>query len=128
MTDNKLNSLVRKEAKNLIANSTAAERAKLSIKYLRTQSSSACIYGQMTGDCYSYRAEELIELSCEKVYRRTISNNITGELNGKPASGMRMTYWSPIEIFIDIPLNQMNGNNKRLVAYLKGETKRLIIK
>lgn len=126
--DKVLNALVRKEAKNLIANTTPSERARLSIANLVTQSARSCIYGQMTGDCYSERAVDLIELSCEKVYRRDHSDRISGVLNGKPTGSYRMAYWSPIEIFIDIPLNQLNGNNKRLIAYLKGETKRLIIK
>lgn len=128
MRDNKLNELVRKEAKNLIKNATDSERAELTIENLYSQSATRCIYGQMTGSCYSRRAVELIEDSCEKVYRRTTSDGITGELNGKPSETSRNWYWSPIEIFIDLPLNKVNGNNRRLVAYLKGETKRLIIK
>lgn len=122
--------LVRAEAKNLIKNSTPYERDKLEFADLNTRSSMYCVYGQMTGDCHNDRARELIVASCERVYRRINDANagIVGNLNGKPTKEDRYRYWSPIEIFIDIPENKINGNNERLIKYLKGETKRLFIK
>lgn len=60
--------LVRKEAKALLTNSFTNERLNLDFNNLRTNSRTGCVYGQMTGDCFSSRAVKLIESSCERVY------------------------------------------------------------
>lgn len=129
-----INALVIAEATKLKKNATLYEIANLDFSNLRTASKYNCIYGQMTGNCFSERAVELIEASCKRVFNINISERdkdkkmgkIYGKLNGKPVT--RDEYWSPIEIFIDMERNQNNGNNKRLIDYLKGETKKLTLK
>ncbi len=135
-TTEDLNNLVIEEAKKLKDNTTLEERYQLNFSTLKTKKRDSCIYGQMTGDCFSERAIELIEASCEKVFNRIKDENnvrkICGELNGSPKGKPRTNswspvYWSPIEIFIDEEINQTNGNNERLVDYLKGNTDTLIL-
>lgn len=142
-----LQELVKREAKNLRKFAISKELQKLEIDELNSTDGTQCIYGQMTGDCFSARASELIEQCCERVYssnktiRGEIDNNVANSpLNGKPKD--RSSYFSPIEVFI--ANNSIkdtddwhdekfilgytaadNENNKRLVKYLKGETNRL---
>src|SRR5262245_41671762 len=44
-----------------------------------------CIYGQLTGDCDSPRAYELIHQCCPRVYKhKTIDDIFQWQLNGEP--------------------------------------------
>jgi len=52
---------VKKEADLLRKNATKEELNKLDIETLDPELSSVCIYGQMTENCYSGRAKELME-------------------------------------------------------------------
>lgn len=132
-----VNELVIAEATKLKKHATANEIKKLNFATLGTQSETRCIYGQITGSCFSDRATELIGQSCEKVFTNKSRSydfgdermgEIKGELNGSPKNSVRMDYWSPIEVFIDMPRNHKNGNNERLIAFLRDETKELKLK
>lgn len=131
--DKTLIELVKKEAENLRNNSTEEERAKLNISMLDPDERKHCIYGQMTGSCFSHRSHRLITECCERVYhalpeRLITSCNIfeSSQLNGKPKIskyGDRASHWfSPIEAFITIPHNQETRNNEILIDYIKGNT------
>jgi len=136
--------LVRQEAKNLRKLITADERDRLSFPDLKPDSQWNCIYGQLTGSCFSDRAEELIVKSCPRVYKFDSSGSklkgyLSKILNGKPKEGGRYknasstkcrpafeeTFWSPIEVFIYKEKNQKSGANKRLLSYIKREIKTL---
>ncbi len=124
-----LNSLVTAEAKALVANASNGELSKLSLDDLRASRRDRCIYGQMTGDCFSDRAINLIELCANRVYNVIPDSfTISGTLNGTPKGKQRYKYWSPIEIFIAMPINQSNGNNKMLIDFLTGKRKTLKFK
>lgn len=128
--DNKekqLQRLVRHEAKALRRNATEQEKGKLNAAKLIVDSRMSCIYGQMTGNCDSPRAIELIEKCASRVlenpnpyeYRPSIST-----LNGTPRGKARARYFSPIEVFIYN--NQgIKSRNKDLIDYIKGETNEL---
>lgn len=129
LTEAILNALVLDEATKLKENITTDERSYLSFRTLLTSDSTRCVYGQITGSCWSKRAVELIEASCQKVLAPIKGGEgIRGTLNGSPKESNRWNYWSPIEVFIDKPRNQENGNNERLIAFLKDETKTLKLK
>lgn len=96
-----------------------------------------CIYGQMTGDCFNERAYELIIKSCPSVINNNINYEVfKGELldlkehakdNGinkisEFDETFRTSFYSPIEVFITRKRNKKNGNNAKLVAFLRGET------
>lgn len=131
-----LKELVIKEAKALKKLATPQELSNLKIENLSTLDRNRCIYGQITGDCFNSRAEELIMDACERVYTPGGVNGPDGaKINGKPeydrfnseeqGAGKRVKYYSPIEVFIDQRSSQTSGNNERLVKFLKGETKTL---
>lgn len=117
--------LVIKEAKVLKRRATKQELSILDINRLVPTSASHCIYGQMTGNCFSDRAIELIEKCASRVYRGDIvgvSQVERRHLNGTPKKKSRYEYWSPIEVFI--AKNDYKMNN-RLIQFLKGEIKSL---
>ncbi len=117
--------LVIAEAKYLRENATK-EKDNLVFKHLNPLATDSCIYGQMTGDCFSDRAVELIVNACERVYKPIHKPHIIdGKLNGKPYAESRFDFWSPIEVFI-FKSNNRKENNKRLIDYIKGETEALI--
>ncbi len=133
-----LHSLVKKEAAKIKKFATKDEIESLNFGRLNPDNVQACIYGQMTGNCYSERANELIVKCAERVYSGALPNTTQravsykeaklSTLNGKPynVSFRRDSYHSPIEVYISI--NQNHANKlKDLVNYLKGETKKLVI-
>ena len=126
-----LKELVIKEAKRLKKSATSEELQKLSFKQLDPGMSGDCVYGQITGNCFNKRAVELIQASCKRVYHRDPKGEDEipiGKLNGSPKKADRNNYWSPIEAFIARDKNIDNGNNKRLIKFLKGKTKTLKFK
>lgn len=131
---------VKKEAANLKKHATKEELSLLDLTTFNAVNPSHCIYGQMTRHCYSERANELIVLCCEKIYQMPQDENdntgidsyklISGESAGelKRIDESRSSYHSPIELFIMHDENIENGNNNRLIDYLKGHTEKLILK
>jgi hypothetical protein len=129
--------LVKKEASKLKEYATQEELEQLDFNTLRPYVSYNCIYGQMTGSCYSDRANELILKCAERVYIRTphttFSDGVLAyqTLNGGPHPitdnrGRCEFYHSPIEVYVI--LNKENSttvNNKMLIDYLQGVTTEL---
>lgn len=127
--------LVSKEAKSLKKYAYKKELKKLNFKNFSSSNIFKCIYGQMTGDCFSDRASELIYKCAARIYKsgedeEKVSAGVT--LNGKPPQKGRGFYsrnfWSPIEVFVDIDKNRKNGNNEMLIKFLKNEAKVLKFK
>lgn len=122
--------LVIEEATALKKHATEQELDMLSFEGLNPEDSRYCIYGQMTGSCWSERAVELINLCASRVYddvEPTEDGVFSGaKLNGSPIEKDRLTYWSPIEVFISRNSFKDNDNlNKKLIRFLKGEIKTL---
>ncbi len=123
--------LVKKEAKNLRKLATPEELNQLNFDVLNPQSEYRCVYGLMTGHCFSDRANLLISECAPRVYIHTpeaeSDNSILAKkLNGKLKEPRKeMIHWSPIETFIYKLKNQKSGANERLVKYIKGEIKTL---
>ncbi len=127
-----MQNLVKEEAKNLKTKATKKELKNLNFKHLDPNSMYACVYGQVTGNCHGLRAIELINTCCSRVYNYTANKQAKDcKVNGKPdgkRSKENIHYWSPIEVFIQQEKNEDNGNNKKLIDYLKGNTTRLNFK
>lgn len=87
-----------------------------------------CIYGKMTGDCYSERAGELIMQCATRVYEIDALPMVLQKLNGAPYQTHRrnFAYHSPIEVLI---AQQDCGDEAKrlLVPFIKGETKSIKI-
>lgn len=133
--DSVLEQLVIEEATNLRNKATSKELSKLDYENLAGESTTWCIYGQMTGNCESLRAFKLIKKCAKKVYE--VTNNINRfknlELNGAPKivtySSRNSYYFSPIEIFVNKYKPKFNSESrkiKKLVSFLKGDTQELI--
>jgi hypothetical protein len=112
---------VKKEARALREHGTEAEIERLNLSTFDGKQSTSCIYGQMTGDCFSDRAETLIK-SCAPVF-------IAGNENGGPtnkileADSKESLRWSPIEKYAF----ENSDNCANLIAYLKGERNDLVL-
>jgi hypothetical protein len=120
MITEELKNLVREEARNLREKATREELENLDFKNLYPCSITECIYGMMTGDCYSDRATSLIKQCCSKVIEGG-SISYCEEIIGSPLEYSRGAFWSPIEKYI----TEDEANSKGLISYLKGETETL---
>lgn len=122
--------LVIQEAKALKENATEKEIHNLDFETLDSENANRCIYGQMTGICFSQRATELIQKCAERVYKEgPMDGDYVHDgaiLNGSPVGMNRFSYFSPIEVFISKAQTTENDEaNKKLIQFIKGEIKNL---
>lgn len=112
-----------KEAAKLRENATSRELNKLAFSSLNPQSPERCVYGQMTGGCYSPRAEELIRRCASLVIDagNALSNVSCKWERGRKKELHESNVWSPIEVYIV----QDGADNKTLIRYLKGKLETL---
>lgn len=131
--------LVVKEATKLKKFATKKEISKLDITKLDGTHVNYCVYGQLTGDCFSNRAYNLIKKCATKVYEVSPYYGIDRcSLNGKPYEiekpKLRINHFiSPIEQFLfkyKVEPISIKGTRskyaKKLIAFLKGETDELV--
>lgn len=121
---------VRKEAEALRVHATIEERERLDINRLDSTDRRHCIYGQMTGNCFSERAAELIN-NCAITHFENLPDTleeITSFVTEKPkyfldtrADPWLSSTYSAIEAYILLP----EANNENLISYLRGETETL---
>lgn len=129
------------EIEMLKKHSTKAEKNRLNFDKFSPHVAQQCIYGQITGDCRSKRAHELMELSCVKIFdlsasdcdiiyesmhMNTVLKYVTGPFKSqgwdKPLSyipkliNRYFDYLSVLEGYI-----QLDRNNKEIIQYIKGE-------
>ena len=110
-----LKELVRDEAAKLREFATVEERGRLDFSKLNSNNERLCVYGQMTGKCWSDRAVYLLNKCAipfsyftdkfSKSYKWDFGNSVGRD-------------FSPIEFYICQPY----AKNAELIAYLKGET------
>jgi len=122
--------LVVKEATKLKKEATKQELDNLCVDLNKLDPNhiEKCIYGQMCGDCFSERANQLIVQCAERVYNvpEYVTNNpiANSVLNGKPKSvAQRHEYFSPIEVYIFV--SKSDKGKQALLNYLKGIRKTL---
>lgn len=112
---------------------------KLDLDWLDPNKPTRCIYGQMTGDCVSYRAKELMDEACI-----IVTNNVHGvcffsgntfrdikkSLNGKNEGqgwyermSLKRNYshLSALEAYICLK----DAKKKNIIEFLKGNTNKL---
>lgn len=131
------------EAIALRNNATKKERKRLNIQILAPMSEYSCIYGLMTGSCFSTRATELIAQCCPKFfYPSAVSHGNSIEQiiinsDGRDANKFAKTrsmssdtdtmpgpmLYSAIEAYITLH----NSDREGLIAYLRGESETLDI-
>jgi hypothetical protein len=128
LTLEKLIELTIKEATKLRKIATREEIDNLDILRFDPSNTQKCIYGQMTGNCESLRAIELIIECNSRVLNQREYYLGDVKLNGKPSHSHRYEYFTPLEMFIGLrvdigtrtpQVNQLNGNNAILINFLK---------
>lgn len=115
-----------KEVRNIKKHATKKEISRLDYRSLRPQYQESCIYGQMTGDCFSERANYLIG-KCAVRYTEEIPFNsdayneeeihLTEEGLGEYAT----RNYSALELYIFSP----EAKSEHLISWLKGDIKNL---
>lgn len=121
------------EATNLREAITDVERGRLDYSNLITSHIDSCIYGLISGNCFSERARELILKCCKKVlvpeqgeFERVedcvLSKDNPTELDKKYLD-REFNYYSPIEKYIMV-LDANDDDDKliQLINYLKKQT------
>ncbi len=140
---------VAKEARALKKMLTPDEINKLDAASLNPRSYNKCIYGQMTGDCRSVRASELIFNACQRFCHQPNGDlvgagwdekggsfsNLKKNINGKNIDGVNnhtdlrlkreyeIEFYSSLEAYIMLP----KSKKANLIAFLRGERKDLVL-
>lgn len=132
---------VRKEAEALRVHATKEERDRLEFTSLTPTNTYGCIYGQMTGNCYSQRASLLIHACCVRYFKhnvvpalfdtpsnmRRIQEHVNGivvdDFINERSLSKAESHFSAIEAYICLP----EANNANLIAFLRGETETLTL-
>lgn len=121
------------EINMLKKHATKQELAKLNLGTFNYDHVNECIYGQMTGACYSKRAKKLMNLSCIRVMdlsgpfnsiRQVKISSKQFNVNGEYAKqtwesdGRNFNYMSALEGYIFTKDANISG----IIDYMKGET------
>jgi hypothetical protein len=130
-----LKQLVVEEATKLKQYATDKELVKLEFSTLDPSFPNTCIYGQMTGNCFSERSKDLL-LLCAKPYRRMGINNgktratsfktryVGSTFNPFKVPNREIIY-SPIECFISEDEKVCGQGREKLIDFLQNKTQTL---
>jgi len=119
MTKEQIQSLALKEAEKLRKFATEEERVRLDFDKLLPDTTRRCIYGQMTGDCYGWRAFILLSKCCVPLSDSLRKDIISPYMplfyaeRGRP--------FSPLEYYT----HNYPESNANIIALIKGETETL---
>lgn len=119
MISYKLKQLVLDELFLLKQHATSEEISCLSEIEIDPENAERCIYGAMTGDCFSERAHELLS-KCAKPYSKNLSKFTPTKMGVEKWIKIREineTFFSPIEYYI----YQREENIPFLTDYLLGK-------
>lgn len=112
-----LKELVKQEADKLKEFAIKEELNRLDFKTLTPERIDLCIYGQMTGDCFSDRSFDLVR-KCSTPFSATRSFYSPSEARNVYYAPPGRRPFSPIEFYI----SQRGAKNENLINYLKGLT------
>lgn len=132
MTREELCKLVLLEADNIKKNCSEEEISKLDFEHLDPSNPRKCIYGQMTGSCFTERTLDLVvnlPNHFEHIYDYEQENipldevlNAEATFRFDPIEEHKLVF-SPIEVYITLP----EADNENLINYIKGISKELNI-
>jgi hypothetical protein len=117
-----LKQLVIAEAYVLREHPTQEERRRLNFDLLKAGDVHSCIYGQMTGSCFSVRADELI-LLCAIPYSTDLLRYNPNISPFSKVYGRLMSTFTALEFYIAQP----DAQNATLIQFLRGERDSLTI-
>lgn len=122
------------EVKMLKQHATPEEIKRLNLTIFNPDSRYNCIYGQMTHDCSSERAKELMDVACDRVWDLSSTkymgvwdlkggllderlDNLNGNYEGQPWDGedRRFNYLSALEGYICLK----DAKVSHIIDYLK---------
>lgn len=109
-----------KEAELLKLHARLEELDALNIALLDTDSRYDCIYGQMTGDCFSERAYHLIA-HCGRPVSYSLCKIDMRNFNS--CNTLRGMGYTAIEVYISM----IGSGNDALVEFLRGEREQLTV-
>ncbi len=129
------------EIQSLKTNATSEELARLNVKKFNPVLPETCIYGQLTRDCASMRARELMDKGCKRVWHvgdfgvdelnkrqyLNVKKFINGEYTGQLWSSMygrSYNYLSALEGYICLK----DAKIQHIIDYLKGDVEVLNLK
>jgi len=112
--------LVKEEAEKLKEFATAGELDELNFLELNPGKLRHCIYGQMTGYCYSIRASDLMS-SCTVPYSFDLEAYTEPPSGAKFFPGAARLFFSPIEFYI----TRSDSKKKALIDFLKSKSETL---
>lgn len=137
---------VKKEARALRRHATKREISQLSFEDLSPSSKYRCVYGLMTGNCFSERAAELIHACCKRYFISSTEDGdsigdsaelgkVTRNVNGKKVPGVEnatdlcihRNHWTFHLSSIEAYIMQPSAKNKNLIDYLKGNRNDLVL-
>jgi hypothetical protein len=130
---------VRAEACAIRKHAMPGEIARLSFNNLDPEDQKLCIYGQMTGNCFSQRAAEIIFACCPRYFNSENFRRFTPRTsdyaikaaNGSKIDGVNDSFglyidrdkWSSFHFSaVEMYIMMDGAKNAELIAYLKGET------
>lgn len=112
---------VMQEIEGIKKNATQEEISKLNLDSLDADHYKRCIYGQMTGDCFSERSDFLIGECCLSLSANSINEKFEIE-KSIPRTGEDNNF-----TLLEHCIAQYPNNNENIIAYLKGEINSLTL-
>lgn len=132
MITEELKQEVRKEAYELLKNATKEERMHICFDVLLPNTMGGCIYGQMTGNCKSPKAIELliecaVEFNYDFLSEQYSNSGIRFRERFKNFDGMRIMNQGELRVFsaIEIYILEKDAKSENLIKYLREETTKL---
>lgn len=117
--------LVREELDRIKSNATAEEIGRLDFSTLDHESKSSCIYGQMTGNCHSDRAFEIMDKSLislnTELPKDDLKLNHFGPNNLLSNKYPRFTYLEQYLFW------SSSSTDEKIISYLKGEIDDIVL-
>jgi hypothetical protein len=122
---------VHTEAAAIRVAATIEERSRLNIDTFQPTHMEHCIYGQMTGDCFSHRAVALMDKCCVQYFSDMVDeselddvdfaffndNVVEKAADYSPIDSGIYRYFSAIEAYITLP----EAKVAELMQFIKGE-------
>lgn len=125
MTRTELVKMAKAEIKRIKKVATEDEISRLNFETFYPNKVSSCIYGQMTGDCGSPRAKEIMPKQFDEIFKPELVYTTKNERllsNQDFRSGSAFT---ALEKYLYIADKK---TQKHIISFLKGKTPKLIIK
>jgi hypothetical protein len=109
---------VRKEINAIKINATQEELDRLDFDEFDSSLPFACIYGLLTGNCYSERSIELFDKVFDSVYK----NNLKFDANLKSNKNKSFYNFTYLEVYL---VHSDSKYHKHIIDYLQSKVKRL---